>query len=117
MDTTGKQDPSSYVSMFSSTPGKLTKEVEHINEGFICGRDKVVDFVTFSVKYGCWAHNDAELGWSKSELPLLHIDNDTQGNKRTTQVLIDTKSSTRWSLAINFKEIEDFTLKGTSDLN
>lgn len=112
VDTTGKQDPSSFVSLFSTTPGKLTKEVEQINEGLKCGRDKVVDFVTFSVRYGCWGDNDAEAGWSKSELPLLHVDSDSHENKRITQVLIDTRSSTRWSLAINFKEIKDFALKG-----
>ncbi|XP_062092936.1 uncharacterized protein LOC133798581 [Humulus lupulus] len=116
VDTTGKQDPVSFVSMFSATPGKLTKEVELINEGFLCGRDKVVDFVTFSVKYGCWTQNDAEGGWSKSELPLLHIDSDTQGKKRVTQVLLDTRLSTRWTLAINFKEIGDFALKEAGKL-
>ncbi|PON50168.1 Peptidase M [Parasponia andersonii] len=116
VDTSEKQEPSSFVSIFSATPGKLTNEIEHINEGFICGRDKVVDFVTFSVKYGCWAHKDTEGGWSKSELPLLHVDSDTRGNKRITQVSIDTKSSTRWSLAINFKEIEDFALEDTGNL-
>ncbi|KAF4361864.1 hypothetical protein G4B88_009236 [Cannabis sativa] len=117
VDTTGKQDPISFVSMFSATPGKLTKEVEQINEGFVCGRNNVVDFVTFSVKYGCWTQNDTEGGWSKSELPLLNIDSDTQGKKRITQVVIDTRFSTRWTLAINFKEIEDFALKdaGSSD--
>ena len=103
--------------MFSTTPGKLTKEVEQINEGFSCGRDKVIDFVTFSVKYGCWAYNDNEGGWGKSDLPLLHINSDTNGDKRITHVLIDTKSSTRWALAINFKEIEDFAVKGMSNLN
>ncbi|PON50933.1 Peptidase M [Trema orientale] len=116
VDTSEKQEPSSFVSIFSATPGKLTKEIEHINEGFICGRDKAVDFVTFSVKYGCWAHKDTEEGWSKSELPLLHVDSDTHGNKRITQVSIDTKSSTRWSLAINFKEIEDFALEDAGNL-
>uniref|UniRef100_A0A803P254 N-acetyltransferase domain-containing protein n=1 Tax=Cannabis sativa TaxID=3483 RepID=A0A803P254_CANSA len=81
------------------------------------GRNNVVDFVTFSVKYGCWTQNDTEGGWSKSELPLLNIDSDTQGKKRITQVVIDTRFSTRWTLAINFKEIEDFALKdaGSSD--
>ncbi|EXC48064.1 Endoplasmic reticulum metallopeptidase 1 [Morus notabilis] len=111
VDSTGKEDPSSFVSIFSTTPGKLTKEVEQVNEGFICGRDKVVDFVTFSVKYGCWAYNENEDGWSKSDVPLLNVDSDTNQHKRITQVSIDTKSSTRWSLAINFEEIEDFALK------
>lgn len=111
VDSTGKQDPISYVSIFSATPGKLTKEVEEVNESFVCGRDKVVDFVTFSVKYGCWAYNDNEGGWSKSDVPLLNVGSDTKQNERITQVSIDTKGSTRWALAINFREIEDFALK------
>ncbi|CAN1237968.1 Endoplasmic reticulum metallopeptidase 1 [Linum grandiflorum] len=121
VDTTsregGKQDPVSYISLFSITPGKLTKEVEEMDEGFICGRDKVVDFVTFSVKYGCVAHNDDESrrGWSDSDVSELHVDSDTKGKEgRITQVSFDTKASMRWSLAINSEEIEDFVLKGNS---
>ncbi|KAI5346103.1 hypothetical protein L3X38_013982 [Prunus dulcis] len=107
----GKQDPRSYVSLFSSTPGKLTKEVEQINEGFRCGRDKVVDLVTFSVKYSCWTFDDTDSGWSESDVPTMHVDSDTHGDERITRVLIDTKGSTRWTLAINADEIEDFTFK------
>lgn len=112
VDTTGDQNPTSYISLFSITPGKLTKEVDQIDEGFVCSRDKVVDFVTFSVKYGCRTYKDTDGGWSESEVPLLHVDGDTNWNERMTQVLIDTKGSTRWSLSINFAEIEDFTFKG-----
>lgn len=116
VDTTGgdgeNQDPSSYISLFSNTPGKLTKEVEQIKEGFICGRDRVIDFVTFSVKYGCWTYDDTKTGWSKSDIPTLHVASDTKGDDRITRVSIDTKVSTRWSLAINTKEIEDFKLTG-----
>ncbi|KAI9124689.1 hypothetical protein K1719_004611 [Acacia pycnantha] len=103
-----QQNISSYVSLFSTTPGKLVKEVEQIQEGFACGRDKEVDFVTFSVKYGCLTYNDAESGWSESEIPKLHVDNDAKGEERITRVLIDTKGSVRWVLAINTEEIEDF---------
>lgn len=110
-----KQDPLSYISLFSNTPGKLEKEVEQIKEGFTCGKDKVVDFVAFSVNYGCWTHDDTESGWSESDIPTLHADSDTKGEERITQVSIDTKFSTRWSLAINTKEIEDFILKGNSE--
>lgn len=110
-----KQDPSSYISLFSMTPGKLTKEVEHIKEGFTCGRDKVLDFVTFSVKYGCLTYDDAESGWSESDVPILHVGSDTKGDERITQVSIDTKDSTRWSLAINTEEIEDFELIENSE--
>lgn len=119
VDTTEKygemQDPRSYISIFSTTPGNLIKEVEQINEGFVCGRDKVLDFVTFSVKYGCLTNDDIGGGWSKSDIPVLHVDSDTEGDGRTTQISIDTKVSTRWSLAINTQEIEDFLFKENSD--
>lgn len=121
VDTTGrfegKQDTSSYVSLFSVTPGKLNKEVEQIKEGFVCGRDKVVDFVTFSVKYGCWTYDDTKGGWSKSDIPTFHIDSDTKSSERITQISVDTKGSIRWVLAINTEEIEDFKFKGTMNFN
>ena len=101
------------MSLFSTTPGKLVKEVEQIQEGFVCGRDKEVDFVTFSVKYGCLTYKDAESDWSESEIPKLHVDNDAKGEERITRVLIDTKGSVRWVLAINTEEIEDFKFEGT----
>lgn len=116
VDTTekygGKQDPISYVSLFSTTPGKLKKEIEHIKEGFTCGTDKTIDFVTFSVKYGCWTHDDGEDGWDESDIPSLLVESDVSSNGRITNILIDTKGSTRWSLGINTDEIEDFKFKG-----
>ncbi|KAL6126468.1 hypothetical protein ACLB2K_074517 [Fragaria x ananassa] len=109
VDTTRSiEDPRSYVSLFSSTPGKLTKEVEQIKEGFRCGRDQVFDFVTFKVKYGCWTEDDSDSGWSEADIPVMHVQSDTQGIERTTEVLIDTKGSIRWALAINTNEIRDF---------
>lgn len=107
-----KQEASSYISLFSTAPGKLTKEVENIGEGFVCGRDKVIDFVTFSVHYGCWTQNGTESGWSESDIPTLHVESDTREDDRISEVIIDTKLSTRWSLAINTNEIEDFRLRG-----
>ncbi|KAF5947898.1 hypothetical protein HYC85_013855 [Camellia sinensis] len=115
VDTRGtygeKQEPSSYVSLFSMTPGKLTKEVEQIGEGFVCGRDKVIDFITLSVKYGCLTKDNVGSGWSESEIPTLHVESDINGDDRITQIFIDTKISTRWTLAINTEEIEDFKFK------
>ncbi|KAF6134215.1 hypothetical protein GIB67_010014 [Kingdonia uniflora] len=112
METTGKysenQTPSSYISLFSPTPGKLTKEIAHIEEGFVCGKEKVQDFVTFTVNYGCWSTDDTDNGWSKTDIPTLDIESDTKEDRRMTHVLVDT----RWSLAINTQEIEDFTLEG-----
>ncbi|XP_048135040.1 endoplasmic reticulum metallopeptidase 1 isoform X2 [Rhodamnia argentea] len=114
--TINKQEqPDSYVSFFSTTPGKLTKEVEQIGGGFTCGRDKVVDLVTFSVKYGCWSYDDTEGGWSKTDIPTLLVINDGKGDKRITEVSLDTKSSTRWVLAVNTEYIEDFKLEGNSE--
>ncbi|MED6198790.1 hypothetical protein PIB30_069872 [Stylosanthes scabra] len=105
------QNPTSYVSLFSTTPGKLNKEAEQIDEGFVCGRDQTVDFVTFLVKYGCRTNNDATSGWIESDIPTLNVNSDTKGNGRTSQVSINTKGSVRWVLAINTEEIEDFELK------
>lgn len=120
VDTTerygGEQDPVSYVSLFSTTPGKLTREIDHIKEGFTCGRDKPIDYVTFSVYYGCWTHEDGEDGWDESDIPSLLIDSDVSSNGRITNILIDTKGSTRWSLGINTDEIEDFKFKGEEEL-
>ncbi|XP_004496279.1 uncharacterized protein [Cicer arietinum] len=114
VDATGGLDeihtPESYVSLFSTTPGNLNKEVEHINESFICGKNKTVDFVTFSVKYGCRTYNDATSGWSEDDIPTMHVGSDAKENKRITQVSINTKDSVRWVLAINTDEIEDFKL-------
>ncbi|GER48938.1 endoplasmic reticulum metallopeptidase 1 [Striga asiatica] len=113
VDTTGEnREPVSYISLFSTTPGNLNKEANDIGEGFVCGKDKHIDFVTFSVNYSCWSNKNAEIGWVKSEIPTIHADNkDTEGDSRVTQVSIDAKASTRWSLGINTVEIEDFQLK------
>ncbi|KAK4750235.1 hypothetical protein SAY87_027684 [Trapa incisa] len=109
------QGPTSYISFFSSTPGKLTKEIDYMEEGFVCGRDKVIDFVTFSVQYGCLTHDETEAGWSESDIPLLYVAEDNDyGSKRITRVSVDTKSSIRWVLAINTEEVEDFKLEGDS---
>ncbi|XP_058749744.1 uncharacterized protein LOC131622723 [Vicia villosa] len=117
VDATGKLDerhtPVSYVSLFSTTPGNLNKEVEQINENFVCGKDKPVDFVTFSVKYGCRTYNDITSGWSEADIPTIHVENDAKENGRITQVSINTKDSIRWVLAINTEEIEDFKLTDT----
>lgn len=114
VDATGKLDERhatvSYVSLFSTTPGNLNKEVEQIDENFVCGKDKPIDFVTFSVKYGCRTYNDATSGWSEADIPTMHVESDAKENERITQVSINTKESVRWVLAINTKEIEDFKL-------
>lgn len=110
------QGPSSYISLFSSTPGKLVKEMDNLkDENFICGRSKPVDFVTFTVNYGCFSSKDTEQGWTASEIPEFHIESDTTEDIRKTRVQIDTKDSTRWTLAINTEEIKDFTFEVNSE--
>ncbi|XP_023764716.1 uncharacterized protein LOC111913228 [Lactuca sativa] len=117
VDTSANKEPSSYISLFSTTPGKLTKEIEHIGEGFECGREKVIDFVTFTASYSCWTEGNSVNGWSKSDIPTLNVENDNSTtDERLTQVTIDTKESTRWSLAINTNKIEDFRLKDGEEL-
>ncbi|XP_058094474.1 uncharacterized protein LOC131240342 isoform X2 [Magnolia sinica] len=120
VETTGiygeVQNPVSYVSLFSSTPGKLTKEVESLkDEGFVCGKEKILDLVTFTVNYGCYSSADSEHGWSELDIPILQVKRDLKMDVRMTQVSIDTKVSTRWTLAINTREIEDFKFEGNSE--
>lgn len=118
VDTTGINDgntePLSYISLFSNTPGKLTKELVHLgDEEFSCGRNFPIDFVTFTMKYGCWSHKGSNTGWSKSEVPVLLVESDSvTDGARQTVISVDTKSSTRWSLGINKQEIDDFTVRG-----
>lgn len=101
----------SHISLFSTTPGNLDVEAESLG-GFVCGRDKSFDFVTFSVKYSCWTEPTAKHGLKKSQIPALRVGRDTKGAARTTVININTGDSTRWSLGINTNEIEDFQLKG-----
>ncbi|KAF3772440.1 hypothetical protein EJ110_NYTH57919 [Nymphaea thermarum] len=111
----GLQNPVSYVSLSSLTPGKLTKEVKNLHsEGFICGEGRIVDLVTFTIHYGCTSFDNSEAGWSESEIPTMHVESDTKGNDRVTVVSIDAGISTRWFLAINTKEIQNFKLEGAS---
>ncbi|KMS95274.1 hypothetical protein BVRB_009830 [Beta vulgaris subsp. vulgaris] len=103
------KDLSSYVSLFSSTPGNLNKEIEQLKEGFVCGREKALDFVTFSVKYGCLTYNETESGWSDLDIPIFEVKSDKKMD--LTEVSIDTKVSTRWSIAINTDQIADFEFR------
>uniref|UniRef100_A0ACD5V4G3 Uncharacterized protein n=1 Tax=Avena sativa TaxID=4498 RepID=A0ACD5V4G3_AVESA len=121
VDTTrmkdGNTEPLSYISLFSNTPGKLTNELMDLSgEEFSCGRNMTIDFVTFTMKYGCRSYKGSNDGWSKSEVPLLNVESDSAtGGARTTAVSVDTKSSTRWTLAINKQEIDDFTIQVDSE--
>ncbi|KAF5192188.1 endoplasmic reticulum metallopeptidase [Thalictrum thalictroides] len=119
VETTGRygenQSPISYISLFSTTPGKLVKEIEHIREeGFVCGKSKVIDFVTFTVNYGCWSFDDVQSGWDESDIPIMQVESDMKIDDRITRVSVNTKGSVRWSLAINTEEIEDFKFEENS---
>lgn len=104
--------------MSSTTLRKLTKEIEHIGEGFECGREKVIDFVTFTASYGYWTEGNLVNGWSKSDIPTVNVESDdSRIDEKLTQVTIDNKDSTCWSLLINTNKIEDIRLKGTTILN
>ncbi|KAJ8506521.1 hypothetical protein OPV22_007407 [Ensete ventricosum] len=111
------QDASSFISLFSLTPGKLTEEVKSLkDEEFTCGWNKTIDFVSFTVKYGCWSSKDSGSGWSKSDIPIVHVEHDSiASGARNTGIFIDTKISKRWSLAINREEIRDFTFEVDSE--
>ncbi|KAK1307985.1 hypothetical protein QJS10_CPA09g02079 [Acorus calamus] len=85
------------------------------DEGIVCEKARILDLVTFTVEYGCWSTEESESGWSKEDIPLLHVESDLTGESRKTVVSIDTKVSNRWALAINTKEIEDFKLEGNEE--
>ncbi|CAH9055150.1 unnamed protein product [Cuscuta epithymum] len=102
----------SHISLFSSTPGNLDVEAENLGEGFVCGRDRSFDFVTFKVKYSCWTNPNAEHSLKRSQIPeLRHVTSDIQGDTKTSVVNINTSTSSRWCLSINTDEVEDFQLE------
>ncbi|VFQ64785.1 unnamed protein product [Cuscuta campestris] len=110
IDATGNSTVS-HISLFSATPGSLDAEAEEIGEGFVCGREKSFDFVSFSAKYSCWTNATTKHGLKISHMPeLLHVSNDIKGDRKTSSFNIGTSNSTRWVLSINFDEIEDFQL-------
>ncbi|XP_010558756.1 PREDICTED: endoplasmic reticulum metallopeptidase 1 isoform X1 [Tarenaya hassleriana] len=111
VDTTKGQDPISYVSLFSYTPGNLNMEAEKIGEGFTCGKERNTDFVGFEATYSCVTEEGAGVGWDEGNIPTMRVlDDDASG------VSIDTRGSSRWVLAINMEEIEDFTLEAEDEV-
>lgn len=109
------KDYTSYVSLFSSTPGNLNKESGQIKEGFECGKEQALDFVTFSVKYGCRTYNETESGWSDHDIPRILVKSDEKTDVRVTEISIDTKVSRRWSMGINTDKISDFRFRVSGD--
>ncbi|CAH2078968.1 unnamed protein product [Thlaspi arvense] len=113
VDTSGEEQVS-FITLFSNTPGNLNIEAEQIQEGFTCGRENKVDFVSFEAKYSCVTKKDAEAGWDKNDIPVLRVINgDKESDERKRRVIsvsMDTGGSCRWTLGIDMEEIEDFTL-------
>lgn len=111
MDTSG-EDQVSFISLFSNTPGNLNVEAKQIKEGFRCGRENKVDFVSFVTKYGCVSKKDAEVGWDKSNVPVLRVVNEEKEEEgRMIAVSMETGGSSRWILGIDMEVVEDFTLQ------
>ncbi|AED92872.1 Zn-dependent exopeptidases superfamily protein [Arabidopsis thaliana] len=111
VDTSG-QDQVAFISLFSNTPGNLNMEAEQIKEGFRCGRENKIDFVSFEAKYNCVTKKDAEVGWDKHDIPVLRVINDKEREGgRVIAVSMDTGGSSRWTLRIDMDEIEDFTMQ------
>lgn len=111
MDTSG-QDQVAFISLFSNTPGNLNMEAEQIKEGFRCGRENKIDFVSFEAKYSCVTKKDAEVGWDEHDIPVLHVINDKENNeRRVIAVSMNTGGSSRWTLRIDMEKLEDFTLQ------
>ncbi|KAH0942309.1 hypothetical protein HID58_001946 [Brassica napus] len=114
VDTSGEEQ-ASFISLFSNTPGNLNVEAEQIKEGFRCGRDNKVDFVSFETKYSCVSKKDAEVGWDKSDVPVLRVVNEEKGRgddeRRIIAVSMETGGSSRWILGIDMEVVEDFTLQ------
>lgn len=106
----------SYISLSSVTPGKLTEEIKHLkDENFICGKGNPVDFVTYSVEYGCVSLDGTGDGWSERDFPVIQVESDNiiEG-KRQTILSVDMKVSNRWVMAINDMEIKGFKLEMTT---
>ncbi|XP_019090563.1 PREDICTED: endoplasmic reticulum metallopeptidase 1-like isoform X2 [Camelina sativa] len=115
VDTSG-QDQVAFISLFSNTPGNLNMEAEQIKEGFKCGRENKIDFVSFEAKYSCVTKKDAEVGWDKHNIPVLRVINDKERDEgRVTAISMDTGGSSRWTLRIDMEEIEDFTMQVSED--
>ncbi|WZZ26480.1 hypothetical protein YC2023_009881 [Brassica napus] len=114
VDASGEEQ-ASFISLSSNTPGNLNVEAEQIKEGFSCGRENKVDFVSFEAKYSCVSKKDAEVGWDKSDVPVLRVVNDEKGRgddeRRIMAVSMETGGSSRWILGIDMEVVEDFTLQ------
>lgn len=111
---------SSYVSLSSVTPGKLTKELSFLKgEDFSCGEMEGLDMVTHNIKYGCIssvAQGQEDTAAYFNVSPSLSATSDKIVNdERVTSVFIYTAASRRWVLAINTTEVRSFQLAGARE--
>lgn len=109
---------SSYVSLSSLTPGKLTRELSFIkDEGFICERGDGIDMVTHTIKYGCTSIT--EQGGKEEylrELPTLKvIEEKVVDGDRVTSVIVHTERARRWVLAVNTTNLSSFQLEAVKE--
>uniref|UniRef100_A0A2N9F291 Vacuolar membrane protease n=1 Tax=Fagus sylvatica TaxID=28930 RepID=A0A2N9F291_FAGSY len=89
----GKQNTSSYVSLFSTTPGKLNNESSMV----------VGPMMTL------------KMGGVNQIFPCFMSIGILSRNTRMTRVSVDTKGSIRWVLAVNTEEVEDFKFEVNSE--
>lgn len=103
-----------FILLFLNISGNLNVEVEQIKEGFRCGRDNKVDFVSFEVKYGCVSKKDVEVGWDKSDVLVLCVVNEEKGRgddeRRIIAVSMEIGGLLWWIFGIDMEVVEDFIL-------
>eukprot|EP00250_Pteridium_aquilinum_P028284 c36898_g1_i1 orf=174-2999(-) len=115
----GEQLPtSSYISLSSLTPGKLTTELSFIkDEEFVCERGDGIDMVTHTIKYGCtsFTNQDREEDIFK-EFPTLKIhEQKVVDGHNVASILLNTKMARRWALAINTTSLSSFQLEASTE--
>lgn len=105
----------SYISLSSLTPGKLTRELSYIkDEGFVCEKGDGIDMVTHVIKYGCTSFTREEE--FLNEIPTLKIDEEkvVDGN-RVASIILNTKKARRWVLAINTTNLRSFEVEALTE--
>ncbi|KAH7282220.1 hypothetical protein KP509_35G019900 [Ceratopteris richardii] len=110
----GVQKPtSSFLSLSSFTPGKLTREIPYIkDEGFSCEKTNVIDMVTYDIKYGCVSATGHESGDNiLTVYPKLELVEEKVLNGETlAKFHLDAEGSLRWVLALNTTSLKSFQL-------
>lgn len=115
----GAQIPtSSYISLSSLTPGKLTKELSFIkDEGFVCEKGNEIDMVTHVIKYGCTSFTEQDGVESfLTEHPTMVLQEEkVMSDERVATFRFNAQAARRWVMAINttdLKSIQIDAIKG-----